>query len=92
MRVHKRRLRGADLEDGTLTGNLAWTSDLDGPLGTGGSFTRPLSAGTHHLTAMVSDSGGLRGGAVELVQRCGDRGCILPSWWPELDGHDSRFS
>ena len=53
----------ADLEDGTLSGNLTWTSDIDGPLGTGGSITRPLSPGTHHITAMVSDSGGLRGGA-----------------------------
>ncbi len=53
----------ADLEDGTLTGNLQWTSDLDGPLGTGGGFTRVLRAGTHHITATVTDAGGLRGGA-----------------------------
>ncbi len=53
----------ADLEDGVLTARLAWTSDRDGALGTGGSFTRPLTAGTHRLTASVTDSGHLTGTA-----------------------------
>jgi hypothetical protein len=48
-----------DAEDGSLTSRLAWTSSLDGPLGTGGSFTRVLSVGTHTIRATATDSGGL---------------------------------
>jgi hypothetical protein len=48
-----------DHEDGSLTGSLVWTSDLDGQIGTGGSFSTTLSAGTHKVTATVTDSGGL---------------------------------
>jgi hypothetical protein len=43
-------------EDGDLSGDLAWTSSLDGPLGTGASLTvMSLSPGTHEITASVSD-------------------------------------
>ena len=48
-----------DTQDGNLTGSLQWTSSLDGALGTGGSLTRSLSAGTHLITASVTDSGGM---------------------------------
>ncbi len=52
----------SDLEDGDLTASLAWTSDLDGAIGSGGSFsTATLSVGTHTVTASVTDSGGLGG-------------------------------
>ncbi len=37
-------------DDGTLTQNLSWTSDQDGPIGQGGSLTRTLSDGTHEVT------------------------------------------
>ena len=53
----------ADTEDGDLTSSLVWTSSLDGQIGTGGAFTAVLSAGTHTITASVSDSGGLAGDA-----------------------------
>jgi hypothetical protein len=50
----------SDTEDGDLTASLSWTSDLDGPIGTGGSFTTSsLSVGIHSITASVTDSGGL---------------------------------
>lgn len=53
-----------DAQDGDLTGNLAWTSDLDGPLGKGGSIDAVLTTvGTHIITASVTDSGGLSGEA-----------------------------
>ncbi|MGD8902863.1 MAG: S8 family serine peptidase [Anaerolineae bacterium] len=52
-----------DAQDGDLTGNLAWTSNLDGPVGIGGSFSATLSEGTHTITASVTDSGGLSGEA-----------------------------
>ena len=48
----------ADTEDGDLTGSIAWSSDLDGSLGTGGSVLQvSLSNGTHLITASVTDSG-----------------------------------
>ncbi|MFW6163548.1 MAG: Ig-like domain-containing protein, partial [Planctomycetota bacterium] len=48
----------SDTEDGDLTASLAWTSDKDGQIGTGGSFSTTLSDGTHTITASVTDSGG----------------------------------
>jgi len=62
-----------DAEDGPMTSNLAWTSNLDGPIGTGGSFnTTVLIDGTHTITASVTDSGGLTGSASVTVT-------VLPS-------------
>ncbi|HYE03636.1 MAG TPA: S8 family serine peptidase [Phycisphaerales bacterium] len=53
-----------DTQDGSLTAALAWSSSLQGPLGAGGSFARgDLVAGTHVITAGVTDSGGLSGSA-----------------------------
>ncbi|HUF86819.1 MAG TPA: S8 family serine peptidase [Thermohalobaculum sp.] len=49
----------SDTEDGDLTASLAWTSDLDGAFGSGGSVsTSTLSVGRHTITASVTDSGG----------------------------------
>ena len=47
-----------DPEDGSLTGqSLRWTSSLDGPLGTGSSFSRSdLSSGTHTIRLTATDS------------------------------------
>jgi hypothetical protein len=51
-----------DTEDGNISANLAWTSSIDGSIGSGGSFTiSTLSVGTHTITASVTDSGGLSG-------------------------------
>lgn len=50
-----------DSQDGTLTSQLVWRSSLDGQIGTGGSFSRSLSAGSHTITATVTDGGGLTG-------------------------------
>jgi len=50
-----------DTQDGNLTSSLKWTSNLDGQIGTGGSFSRTLSSGTHVITATVTDAGGLVG-------------------------------
>ena len=49
-----------DTQDGALTASLAWTSNIDGSIGLGGSFSRVLSAGTHTITAKAVDSGGLQ--------------------------------
>ncbi len=49
-----------DAEDGNIAGNLAWTSSINGAIGSGASFsTSGLSAGSHTITAAVTDSGGL---------------------------------
>ncbi len=49
---------GDDSQDGTLTGDsLVWTSDIDGQIGTGTSFSyADLSVGTHTITLTVTDS------------------------------------
>lgn len=56
-----------DAQDGDLTGGLVWVSDLDGQIGTGGTFTAELSEGTHVITASVTDVGGLEGTASVTV-------------------------
>src|SRR5207245_6158674 len=58
----------SDLEDGDLTAAIAWTSDRDGALGTGGSLTHMLTEGTHQITATVADRGGLTATATVTVQ------------------------
>ncbi len=45
----------SDEESGNLSGSIAWTSNLDGGLGTGASINPVLSIGTHTITASVSD-------------------------------------
>lgn len=49
----------SDTTDGTLSSQLVWTSSIDGALGVGASLSRALSAGTHVISAQVTDSGGL---------------------------------
>jgi len=51
----------SDTEDGDLTASIVWRSNIDGDIGTGGSFFRTLSDGTHTVTASVTDSGGKTG-------------------------------
>jgi len=51
----------SDTKDGDLTASLVWTSDIDGEIGTGGSFSTTLSDGSHTITASVTDSGGKTG-------------------------------
>src|SRR5262249_23379695 len=47
-----------DIEDGDVRAGIQWSSNLDGPLGTGPSVsTSGLRIGTHTLTAAVTDAG-----------------------------------
>jgi hypothetical protein len=48
----------SDPEDGDLTSSMVWTSNIDGQIGTGGSFSTTLSDGIHTITASVTDSSG----------------------------------
>ncbi len=53
-----------DPEDGTISGSLSWSSSINGSIGSGASFsTSALSAGTHTITASVTDSAGAPGSA-----------------------------
>ena len=64
-----------DTEDGNLTAGLAWTSSVDGSLGSGGSVsTSTLSPGTHTITAAVTDGDGGQGFAVISVTVSADGG------------------
>ena len=63
-----------DAEDGDLTGSLAWNSDRDGHLGTGGSIAvSTLRRGRHTITATVTDSGGTSTSAAIRVRIRRDR-------------------
>lgn len=53
----------SDTEDGNLTGNLTWISNIDGQIGTGGGFSATLTDGAHNISASVTDSGGATGSA-----------------------------
>ena len=50
-----------DAEDGDLTASLAWSSNRDGAIGTGGAFSATLSVGTHTVTATATDALGAPG-------------------------------
>ena len=53
-----------DAEDGSISSGLSWSSDLDGVIGSGASFsTSGLGAGIHVITASITDTGGLAGSA-----------------------------
>ncbi len=49
----------SDVEDGDLSSSIVWTSSIDGAIGTGTGFSVVLSAGTHAITATVTDTGTL---------------------------------
>ena len=51
---------GTDAEDGQLNdGALAWTSSIDGPIGTGSTLiTSGLTPGDHDITLSATDSNG----------------------------------
>ena len=52
----------SDAADGNLGGSLAWTSSIDGAIGTGAGFsTSALAVGQHTITSTVTDSSGLSG-------------------------------
>jgi outer membrane protein OmpA-like peptidoglycan-associated protein len=56
-----------DPEQGDLTSSLRWTSSRDGEIGTGGSFSRRLSVGSHTITLACADQQGLAGTASVTV-------------------------
>lgn len=66
-----------DIEDGDLGAQVQWSSDLDGPLGSGALLDLSLTAGNHVITASVVDSdGNTASQSVELL--------IIPNTAPAL--------
>jgi hypothetical protein len=57
-----------DDHDGTLTSKLSWSSNKDGVIGSGGSFSKKLSDGVHIITASVTDSAGKVGSSSVTVK------------------------
>ncbi len=58
----------SDTQDGNLSSSLVWVSNLQGPIGTGASFSRAdLAVGTHVITATATDSGNLPGSATVTI-------------------------
>jgi len=47
-----------DPEDGDLSAAITWSSDIDGPLGTGALISTNLSTNSHAITATVVDTAG----------------------------------
>lgn len=48
-----------DPEQGNVSASARWRSSRDGDIGTGGSFTRTLSTGSHTITMTCTDAPGL---------------------------------
>lgn len=42
-------------DTGDISASIAWSSDLDGALGTGATLAATLTAGTHVITATATD-------------------------------------
>lgn len=61
-----------DLEDGALSANIQWLSDIDGSLATGNLFNMTLTVGSHTLTASVTDSGTLTSSDSIIINVYGD--------------------
>lgn len=57
-----------DFEEGDLSDQIVWVSDVDGLLGTGPNVTATLSAGEHTIRAAVTDQAGATG-ADEVLLR-----------------------
>lgn len=69
----------SDLQDGNVTASLVWSSDLQGTIGSGGSFsTSTLMVGTHVITATASDAVGAQGTATVTVT-VNSNGSVVPT-------------
>jgi hypothetical protein len=57
----------SDAEDGNLSSGLTWRSNLRGLLGSGATLSTSLPAGTHVVTASITDSAGAGASAAVTV-------------------------
>ena len=56
-----------DKQDGTISSRISWSSSVDGVLGTGSSVAWTPSAGTHVITAQVTDNNGATSSTQESI-------------------------
>jgi hypothetical protein len=74
----------SDAEDGDVTNSLVWTSDRDGQIGTGGSFSAVLTDGTHVISAVATDSVG-QTGSDGITLAVGGGGNAITAYIADLD-------
>ena len=65
-----------DLEDGDLSSSISWSSSIDGILGSGSTVNANLTAGSHQITATITDSAGDTRTASITIELDGIRGDI----------------
>ncbi|MFQ5399231.1 MAG: tandem-95 repeat protein [Anaerolineae bacterium] len=85
-----------DFEDGDLSANVVWTSDLDGQVGTGAYTLHTLSVGTHQITAVVTDTSGFSDSATISITIIGGSSPVafgpvhpvhgFPTWYQDSLG------
>lgn len=78
-----------DLEDGNISANIIWTSNIDGTLGQGALISYELSEGSHTITASVTDSGGLSDqdtSIINIESQSEQGNCII-----ELDANQNNI-
>jgi hypothetical protein len=70
----------SDAENGNLAARLVWSSNVNGPFGSGGAVsTSSLSAGTHTITASVTDNdGGSSSASISITVSAGPPPNALP--------------
>lgn len=71
-----------DKEDGDVTPSLVWVSDIDGQIGTGGSFSKILTDNSHTITATATDSGN-KSGSKSVTITVSDDAVSDPTATPE---------
>ncbi|RDH81575.1 MAG: hypothetical protein DIZ80_15990 [endosymbiont of Galathealinum brachiosum] len=57
----------SDNEDGAISGNVKWSSNIDGSMGQGATINASLTAGSHTITASITDSDGAKSTATVKV-------------------------
>jgi len=50
----------SDNEDGAISANVQWSSNIDGSMGQGATINVALTAGSHTITASITDSNGAK--------------------------------
>jgi len=67
-----------DTEEGNIDDEISWSSNIDGSIGSTGTFsTSALSVGTHIITASATDQGSLTGSDQITVQITAPAGNVL---------------
>jgi hypothetical protein len=77
-----------DNEDGDISSQIEWSSDIDGRLGVGTNFNTQLSIGKHSIRASVTDSGGSNADTSTIISIVSASGTAKISWTPPNQNTD----